>query len=169
MNNWTTRLQLNTSSENIDMETINIKRGIFQGDSLSPLWFCLALNPLSNKLNTSGIGYILKYKNSTDLSSGKYYINHLLYMDDIKLYAQNQEDINKLAEITENVSSDIGMEFGIDKCKINSVRSGKLHKRSYETQTGQTIDSLDESETYKYLGYNQSKLIQHKTIKTLKQ
>jgi hypothetical protein len=34
-----------------------IKKGIFRGDLFSPLWFCLALNPMSLLLNTSESGY----------------------------------------------------------------------------------------------------------------
>ena len=32
-------------------QPIQIQRGIFQGDSLSPLLFCIALIPLTNELN----------------------------------------------------------------------------------------------------------------------
>ena len=35
-------------------EPIRIKRDICQGDSLSPLWFCLALNSLSTLLENAG-------------------------------------------------------------------------------------------------------------------
>jgi hypothetical protein len=34
-----------------------IKKGIFRRDLFSPLWFCLALNPMSLLLNTSETGY----------------------------------------------------------------------------------------------------------------
>ena len=51
MRNWTTKLKLTTLNENIETGKIKIQRGIFQGDALSPLWFCLALNQLSNILN----------------------------------------------------------------------------------------------------------------------
>ena len=56
---------------------VNIRRGIFQGDSLSPILFVLCLIPLSALLNGMGDGYKL----------GKYHgkINHLLFMDDLKL------------------------------------------------------------------------------------
>lgn len=37
--------------------TIYIRRGIFQGDELSLLWFCLALNPQSNRLSNTQYGY----------------------------------------------------------------------------------------------------------------
>ena len=33
------------------------QEGIFQGDSLSPLLFCMALNPLRKELNRTGYGY----------------------------------------------------------------------------------------------------------------
>ena len=40
-------------------EPIRKKRGIFQSDSLSLLWFCLALIPLSTLLEDSGLGFRL--------------------------------------------------------------------------------------------------------------
>ncbi|KAL0809154.1 hypothetical protein ABMA28_011389 [Loxostege sticticalis] len=51
MANWKTSLYLTTNSNKITTTDIQIKNGIFQGDSLSPLWFCLALNPLSGLLS----------------------------------------------------------------------------------------------------------------------
>jgi hypothetical protein len=42
---------------------VAIKRGIFQGDSLSLLLFCLALLPLNNTLNKQGAGNGVKEKN----------------------------------------------------------------------------------------------------------
>ncbi|CAH2047044.1 unnamed protein product, partial [Iphiclides podalirius] len=39
---------------------IRIRRGIFQGDCLSPIWFCLSLNPLSVLLEGSVGGFQLR-------------------------------------------------------------------------------------------------------------
>jgi hypothetical protein len=50
---WRTTLNLSINSKS---EPIEIKRGIYQGNCLSPLWFCLAINPLTNLLNTSSTG-----------------------------------------------------------------------------------------------------------------
>jgi hypothetical protein len=88
-------------------------------DSLSPLWFCLAINPLTNLLNSTGYGFNIRHNNTT-LSK----LNHLLYMDDIKLYASKKNHILSLLTITENFSNDISMSFGIDKCKTQSICRG---------------------------------------------
>ena len=77
MTHWRTTLSAN--SKNI--ADITIKCGIYQGDALSPLLFCIALNPLSAILDKSTYGY--RFKSGTT-------INHLLYMDDIKLYAKSE-------------------------------------------------------------------------------
>ena len=42
---------------------VAIKWGTFQGDSLSPLLFCLAFIPLTNMLNKQGAAFEVKGKN----------------------------------------------------------------------------------------------------------
>ena len=37
-------------------------------------------------------------------------------MDDIKLYAKNERDIDSLIHLTRIYSNDIRMTFGLDKC-----------------------------------------------------
>jgi hypothetical protein len=128
-------------------------------DSLSPLWFCLAINPLTNLLNSTGYGFNIRHNNTT-LSK----LNHLLYMDDIKLYASKKNHILSLLTITENFSNDISMSFGIDKCKTQSICRGHYENLEYITK-GEIIKNLNKGEFYKYLGINQSNHIQHSIIK----
>jgi hypothetical protein len=103
---WRTTLNLSINNAKLKSEPIQIKRGIYQGDSLSPLWFCLAINPLTNLLNSTGYGFNIRINNTT-LSK----LNHLLYMDDIKLYESKKNHILSLLTISENFSNDIGMTF----------------------------------------------------------
>ena len=80
MEKWKTRLECDGNA----LGTVNIKRGIFQGDSLSPLLFVMTLVPLTLTLRRMKVGY--RFKNSTR-------INHLLYMDDLKMYAKNRNEL----------------------------------------------------------------------------
>jgi hypothetical protein len=157
---WRTTLNLSINNTKLISEPIQIKRGIYQGDSLSPLWFCLAINPLTNLLNSTGYGFNIRLNNTT-LSK----LNHLLYMDDIKLYASKKNHILSLLTITENFSNDIGMSFGIDKCKTQSICRGHYENLEYITKEGEIIKNLSKGEFYKYLGINQSNHIQHSIIK----
>jgi hypothetical protein len=107
---WRTTLNLSINNIKLKSEPIQIKRGIYQGDSLSPLWFCLAMNPLTNLLNSTGYGFNIRVNNTT-LSK----LNHLLYMDDIKLYASKKNHILSLSTITIN-----------NKCVKNQVGNSKI-------------------------------------------
>ena len=62
---------------------VRIKRGIFQGDALSPFLFVISMIPLTSILRKAAPGY--------EFSSSKVKINHLLYMDDLKLYGKTQK------------------------------------------------------------------------------
>jgi hypothetical protein len=48
---WRTTLNLSINNTKLKSGPIQIKRKIYQGDSLSPLWFCLAINLWTNLLN----------------------------------------------------------------------------------------------------------------------
>ena len=75
-------------SGNSEFGEVEIKRGIFQGDSLSPLVFALALIPLSLILRKAKAAY--------GFSESKEKINHLLFMDDLKLYSQSEKGLDPL-------------------------------------------------------------------------
>ncbi|WP_229833152.1 RNA-directed DNA polymerase [Streptomyces narbonensis] len=161
MTKWGTTLRLTTpNQQTITTEPVAVRRGIFQGDSLSPLLFCLAMNPLSNLLNSSGLG--IKMKTGPNQT---YAITHLLYMDDIKLYSSDQAGLEKLIGLTEKFSTDIGMTFGLDKCKTQHVVAGSRDPKGYECENGGIIQPMGEEEMYKYLGFLQSQQTDHHTMK----
>ena len=54
MTRWETDITLTHNGGAIKVPNVKIKRGIFQGDSLSPLLFCLAIDPLSKLLKSEG-------------------------------------------------------------------------------------------------------------------
>ena len=79
MKTW--RVELTT--EGRSLAEAKIQRGIFQGDALSPLLFIIGMMPLNHILRKCTAGY--------KLSRSQEKINHLMYMDDIKLLAKNEK------------------------------------------------------------------------------
>lgn len=148
MRTWRVIIHLNGDKEKITTSEVKIAKGIYQGDSLSPLLFCIALFPLSRMLNDTGAGY--KLKNGATIS-------HLLYMDDLKLFAKSKIQLRKLIDTTVEFSHDIRMQFGVDKCAVVSVKGGKIDEMN-NVQLGEEeyIQTLGENNSYKYLGVDES-------------
>ena len=153
---WNTDIHLSHPNGVITARDINVNCGIFQGDSLSPLLFCISLIPLSTELNKTGYGYKIKEQK----------INHLFYMDDLKLYGKNDNELEGSLKTVKKLSDDIGMEFGLDKCAKATFKKGRLEKSSpIEIDIKTTIRELEQEELYKYLGINEGNGIQHASMK----
>ena len=103
-----------------DLGEVEINEGIFQGDSLSSEVFVLALILLSLILK--------KVKAAYEFSESKEKIDHLLFMDDLKLYSQSEKGLDSLVQTVRVFSEDIGMEFGIEKCAMLVMEKGKIVK-----------------------------------------
>ena len=52
-------------------------------------------------------------------------INHQTYMEDIKCFAKNVKELEKLIQVVRIYSQDIGIEFGIGKYSMLIMRSEK--------------------------------------------
>ncbi|WUR02658.1 reverse transcriptase [Vairimorpha necatrix] len=114
------------------------RRGILQGDSLSPLLFVLCIDPLSRKLNS------IYPKLSIPLGEQAFVTNHLLFIDDLKILAENEEVLKEMIDETRKFFNTVGLEINAEKSATNSIRckdEGKL---------------LEGHEGYKYLGITES-------------
>ena len=65
-----------------------VQRGIFLGDAPSQLQFIIAMMPLNHILRKCAAVY--------KLSRSQEKINHLMYLDDIKLFAKNEKELENL-------------------------------------------------------------------------
>ena len=130
-------------SGNSELGKVEIKHGIFQGDSLSSLVFILALIPLSLILRKAKAAY--------EFSESKEKINDLLFMDHLNLYSQSEKGLDSLVQTVRVFGEDIGMEFGIEKSYMLVMEKGKIVKSvGIELPNGKVINSLQEGESYKY-------------------
>ena len=79
-------------------------------------------------------------------------INHLLHMDDLKLYAARKDQLDSLIHSVRIFSQDIRMSFGLDTCAVLEKRRGKQqHSSGIELPDGTSMREVADV-GYKYLG-----------------
>ena len=154
MKHWKTTL----TASGTTLAEVNIRRGIFQGDSLSPLLFIVSMIPMTMILRKTGKGY--------QLGEQGIVINHLMFMDDIKIYGKNTKQLDSLVQTIRIITEDMRMEFGIDKCAVVNLSRGKITQtEGIKLPDNKTIRDIGMT-SYKYLGILESDNIKNQEMKT---
>ena len=87
-------------------------------------------------------------------------------MDDIKLYAKTEKELDSLVQTVRVFSEDIGMKFSIEKCSMLIIKRGKKVKSDGIKLPNDTVmKALRVGEGYKYLGILQADDLQKKGMK----
>ena len=153
MKQWNTE----PTARNQRLENVKIRRGIFQGDGLSPLLFVLVKIPLTLVLRQTKTFY--------ELRKGGKKINHLLFMDNLKLFTKNEDQIDSLVNTVRILSEDIKMEFGLSKCGVLIMKRGKVVKsEGIRMPDGKMMKNIEEGE-YKCLGILEADGVKHEEMK----
>ena len=77
--------------ENTVRTELKYRRGVFQGDSLSPLLYCLSIAPISHAIRKTR-GYRLPYLERP--------VTHQYFMDDLKVYARSSKALDATLQVT---------------------------------------------------------------------
>ena len=134
-----------------------MRRRIFQCDSLSPLLFVICMIPLTKVLRKVNAGYVTK--------EGNLKVNHLLFMDDLKLFVKSEREIDSLVKRVQVINKDTGMEFGVKKCGVVVMNRGKLSNADgIVLPNGETIKEV-EKDGYRYFGILELDKIKEKKMK----
>ena len=89
-------------------------------------------------------------------------------MNDIKLFAKTEKELETLIHAVRIYSQDIGMEFGIGKCAMLVMKNGKLHMTDGNELPNQDRNrTLKENETYKYMGIFEADTIKQVQMKDM--
>ncbi|KAK6048821.1 hypothetical protein COOONC_13674 [Cooperia oncophora] len=132
---------------------LEIRNGLMQGDTLSPLLFCMAIAPISGWLRSN----IESYKTSTGNSArseGSLEVGHIFYMDDLKVYTTSWDDLAKAKAGIQKVAKQLGLRMNPSKCAVKSLNTAKEE----QIEMGE-IPILGSNSFYKYLGAEQGTLV----------
>ena len=123
-----------------------------------PLLFFMCLLPLTHILRDAGQGY--------HFASNGQKFNHLLFMDGLKLHGSNEMSLETLIQTVLVFSNDIGMEFGVQKCAVLTMKKGKMANSDGIALTHEaTMKGLKEGDNDKYLGVIQADGTKHHEMK----
>lgn len=139
MKQW--KLSLMSNGE--DLGEVNVKRDISR-DCLSPILFVLSMVPLSLILRKVNACY--------EWGKEDCKLNHLLYMDDLKLFPKSEEQVDTLVRTVLAFSTATGMEFGMKKCGILTMKTGKVVRCEGVMLPNNEVMKEVEKDGYTYLG-----------------
>ena len=157
---WKTRLEIWSKGEKTTRRWINISCGFLQGDSYSPVGFCILEIPVCRLLQQSR-GYRMGPPGGRDVSR-----THSLFVDDLKVYQESHEILKEVNEAIVQASHDTGACYGISKCaEIIFERSKMIKGEGLEVmeERMKTMDP-DENGIYKFLGIEQADGIKMKRV-----
>ncbi|CAD6200310.1 unnamed protein product [Caenorhabditis auriculariae] len=121
-----------------------IRRGVPQGDTFSPMLFCLAIAPLSFYIDSNSSPYEFSRSNGAEITP----ITHQFYMDDLKLYSHSSFSLEQTIRGLVEVCKNIGLA-------LNTKKSVIAHFGSRAERAASIIPVLNGSDVYKYLGLEQ--------------
>ena len=127
-----------TATFNINNNTvkIDVKKGVSQGDTISPKLFSAALEEIFQRVNWSKAG----------IKTNDKYLNHLRFADDIVLFSNNAENLQAHIKALNESSKASGLKMNLNKTQ--AMFSDFLISRPVKAEDQQ----LEQVSRYRYLG-----------------
>ena len=131
-----------------------------QGDSYSPVGFCLTEVPIAMLLDETE-GYKLGQPGRRCIKR-----THSLFFDDLMVYQENHLKLDIANETIVKASMDTGACYGVKKCAEIVFRKGKMVKGQGLPVLEEKMKALDteKNDVYKFLGCEQSDDIDVKKV-----
>jgi hypothetical protein len=123
-------------------KTINIGRGVPQGDPLSPLLFILMLQSLSDEIATLPCG-------GASLPGGLT-LKDLLYADDMALLAESPEDLVTMLQVCQRWANENGFTFSVEKSKVMVLAGANPQQMPIIDMYGEALEWV---KVFQYLGF----------------
>ena len=160
MSKWKIRLEVWNDGEKMMNRWIDISCGFLQGDSYSPVGFCISEIPVCKLLQQSK-GYRI-------VEQGNRIVNRALslFVDDLKQYQESHQKLKDVNEMLVQANHDTGACYGVSKCAEIIFEHGKMIKGEGLQILEERMQTMnpDENEICKFLRVEQADGIKTKAV-----
>ena len=138
------------------LDFYDVKIGIDQGEVISPLLWCIYLDPLLSEVAKLNKGYLIEHEwtsNMINLTTQRLSerISSLAYMDDTNWIASSKEDLEEILETAEEFYSFTRSALNKDKSKL--LTTSRCQSSCIKLKFGSTtIDIAPEKGSIRFLG-----------------
>ena len=157
MRSWKTRLEIWSEGERKVSRWIKIVCGFLQGDSYSPVGFCLSQLPVCKLLQETK-GFRMGQPGKREVKR-----THSLFIDDLKVYQESHKTLKDVNETIVKASHDTGACYGVAKCAETIFERGKMVKGEGLHGLHGTMDP-DLKKIYEFLAVEQADGIKTKEV-----
>ena len=137
MEGWETRLELNENGKVLMSRKIKIRKRFLQGDSYSPVGFCL-MEVLISILIQETDGYTMGQRDKEMVKR-----TSSLFIDNLKIYRESHRNLEVVNEMIVKGSMDAGACYRVKKCAEVVFRKSKIIKGEGLVVLEDKIDALD--------------------------
>ena len=109
MEGWKTKLEVNENGKVTISRLINIVKGFLQGDSYSPVGFCLTEIPAAMVMGDTD-GYTIGQRGEQKVKRTR-----SLFVDDLKIYRENHQKLEIVNKMIIKASMDTGAFYRVKK------------------------------------------------------
>ena len=141
VNNFYKNIQAKVVTKSFQSEIFSFRRGVFQGDPLSPIIFLLVFNPILQFLTeNSKFGYKLQEEKFITLP----------FADDFCLITTDRRTHQRMIKQIDDHINSMGMMLKPAKCRSFSIKGGKAAKEIFKIND-HPVPSIEDEEQ-KFLG-----------------
>ena len=128
---------------------INLRRGVKQGDPLSPLLAAVVAEAFSRRLDLQGLGIPVEEQEDFILQ-----LSHLFFVDDLALMAWSPETMQRYLTVVEELCDWLQIEVNMEKTEIAAFdyKSGQEVTTRRLQMYGKPLVRLAPDAAFKYLG-----------------
>ena len=121
-----------------------LRRGMKQGDPLSPLLGAVVAEVISRRLDLLGLG----------VRVGEALLSHLFFVDDASLLAWDKREMQAMLKVVADTCEWLGIDINLDKTEISAFDygAGVEADTSMIRLKGRPILRLDPTRSFRYLG-----------------